>query len=41
MNSVNLQDTKSIRKNLLHFSILTINYQKDEFFLKLYLQLHQ
>ena len=30
MNSVNLQDTKLIYRNLLHFYTLTTNYQKDK-----------
>ena len=29
MNSVKLQDTKSIYKHLLHFHMLITNYQKD------------
>ena len=30
MNSVNLQDTKLIYKNLLHFYTPTTNYQKEK-----------
>ena len=29
MNSVKLQDTKLIYRNLLHFHILTMNYQRN------------
>ena len=30
MNSVKLQNTKLIYRNLLHFYILTMNYQKEK-----------
>ena len=41
MNSVKLQDTKSIYKNLLRFYMLIMNYQKEKLRKQSHLQLHK
>ena len=41
MNSVKVQDTKLIYRNLLHFYTLTMNYQKGKLGEPSCLQLHQ
>ena len=39
MNSVNLQDTKSMYKNATDFCILTVNYHKEKLRKQSYLQI--
>ena len=41
MSSVKLRDTKVIYRNLLHFYLLTTNYQKEKIRKQLHFQLHQ
>ena len=41
MNSVKLHDTKLIYKHLLHFYILTVNYEKEKLKKQSHLSLHQ
>ena len=41
MNSVKLNDTKLIYRNLLHFYTLTMDYQKEKLRKKIHLQLHK
>ena len=41
MNSVKLQDTKLIYRNLLHFYTLLTNYQKEKLRKHFHLLLHQ
>ena len=41
MNSVKLQDSKSMYRNLWSFYILIMNYEKEKLRKQFYLQLHQ